>query len=69
MKIRNNYNENNHDLNDEMLTVASHCNRFSRRNDVNSFNMIDYQSCENCRHLTADDQCVANMQSRFTNME
>ncbi|MDF2654987.1 MAG: hypothetical protein K0R19_1461 [Bacillota bacterium] len=69
MKVRNNYYENYHDVNDEMLTAATHCNRFSRRNDVTSFNMIDYQSCENCRHLTADDQCIAGLQSRFTNME
>jgi hypothetical protein len=69
VKIRNNYYENYHDLNDEMLTAATHCNRFSRRNDVNSFNMTDYQSCENCSHLTADDRCLAGMQNRFTNLE
>ena len=74
MKVRNNYYENYHDVNyhdvnDEMLTAATHCNRFSRRNDVTSFNMIDYQSCENCRHLSADDQCLAGMQSRFNKME
>jgi len=69
MKVRNNYYEDYHDLNDEMLTATSQCSRFSRRNDVNSFNMIDYQSCENCRHLTADDRCILNMQGRFTNLE
>lgn len=69
MKVRNNYYENDLDLNDEMLTAATHCNRFARRNDVTSFNMIDYQSCENCRHLTADNQCVLNQQNRFTNLE
>ena len=67
--MRNSYYENDHDLNDEMLTAATHCNRFSRRSDINSFNMIDYQSCENCRHLGPDDECLASMQSRFTNME
>ncbi len=41
MKIRNNYYENYHDLNDEMLAAATQCSRFSRRNDVTSFNMID----------------------------
>ncbi len=69
MKVRNTYYEDYHDLNDEMLTAASHCSRFSRRNDVNSFNMTDYQSCENCRHLTADNQCIMDMQSRFTHLE
>jgi hypothetical protein len=70
MRMRSNYYEDNHyDRNDEMLSVASHCRRFARRSDVNSFNMMDYQSCENCRHLTADNQCIANMQNRFTNME
>jgi hypothetical protein len=69
VKIRNNYYDNYHDINDEMLTAATHCSRFSRRNDVNSFNMIDYQSCENCSHLTADDRCLAGMQNRFTNLE
>lgn len=70
MKMRNDYYDDyNSDINDEMLSAASQCSRFSRRNDVNSFNMINYQSCENCRHLTADDQCLAKMQNRFTNIE
>ena len=69
MKIRNNYYDNYHDLNDEMLTAETHCSRFSRRSDVNFFNMANYQSCENCSHLTADDQCLAGMQNRFTNLE
>jgi hypothetical protein len=46
---------------DEMLTAASSCSRFERRRDVNSFNMTDYQSCENCRHLTADSRCAVRM--------
>ncbi|MBR0598058.1 hypothetical protein [Sinanaerobacter chloroacetimidivorans] len=70
MRMRNTYYDDNYnDQNDEMLSVAAHCSRFSRRHDVNAFNMMDYQSCENCRHLTADNQCVAKMQNRFTNME
>ncbi|MGI6730354.1 MAG: hypothetical protein ACOX5F_00440 [Anaerovoracaceae bacterium] len=70
MRLRSNYYEDNYyDRNDEMLNVASHCSRFARRSDVNSFNMMDYQSCENCRHLTADNQCITNMQNRFTNIE
>lgn len=55
------YDESDYDPSDEMLSVASHCSRFSRRRDVNSFNMTDYQSCENCRHMTADNQCVLKM--------
>lgn len=70
MKMRDNYyGDNYYDRNDEMLNVAAHCSRFERRRDVNSFNMMDYQSCENCRHLTADNQCMTKMQNRFTNME
>lgn len=69
MKLRNQYYEDDYDLNDEMLTATSQCGRFSRRNDVTSFNMTDYQSCENCRHMTADDRCILGMQSRFTNTE
>lgn len=42
---------------------SSHCSRFSRRNDFDIFSMSTYQSCENCRHLSADDRCVANAQS------
>jgi hypothetical protein len=69
MRMRSNYYDDSSDLNDEMVSVASQCSRFSRRNDVTLFNMMDYQSCENCRHLTADDQCAARMQNRFTNLE
>jgi hypothetical protein len=42
VKIRNNYYDDYHDINDEMLTASTHCRRFSRRNDVNSFNMALY---------------------------
>lgn len=70
MKMRDSYyDESGYDQSDDMSVAASHCSRFSRRHDVNSFNMMDYQSCENCRHLTADNQCISKMQSRFTNME
>jgi len=55
------YDDSDYDLNDEMLSVASHCSRFSRRRDVNSFNMTDYQSCENCRHMSPDNQCVLKL--------
>lgn len=55
------YDDSDYDPSDEMLTVASQCSKFSRRRDVNSFNMTNYQSCENCRHLTADNQCAVRM--------
>ena len=51
---------------DDMTAVASHCTRFARRNDVNMFNMSDYRSCENCSHMTADNQCTLRLDSRFT---
>lgn len=59
----NNYD---YDPGDDMSYAACHCHRFSRRQDVDVFNMTDYQSCENCRHLTADNQCIVKMQERFT---
>lgn len=47
-----------YEFGEDMTYVASHCSRFTRRNDVNAFNMTNYQSCENCRHMTADNTCV-----------
>ncbi len=47
-----------YEFGDDMTYVASQCNRFTRRNDINAFNMMDYQSCENCRHLSADNTCI-----------
>ncbi len=54
---------------DEMMTYASHCRRFSRRGDFDVFNMSTYQSCENCRHLSADNQCTVKAQDRIFPME
>lgn len=59
------YDDHEYDQSDEMLTVASQCSRFSRRRDVNSFNMTDYQTCENCTHMTADNQCALRLDSRL----
>ncbi|MDD2216374.1 MAG: hypothetical protein PHE41_07390 [Eubacteriales bacterium] len=59
------YDDRDYYAGDEMLAVASHCSRFSRRRDVNSFNMTDYQSCENCRHMTADNQCALRLNDRI----
>lgn len=54
---------------DDMTAVASHCSRFSRRHDFDTFNMSTYQSCENCRHLSADNRCVVNAQNRIFPLE
>lgn len=58
-----------YDYRDDMTIASSQCSKFSRRHDVSTFNMINYQSCENCRHLTADNQCVTNMDQNFQRME
>lgn len=54
---------------EEMVTYASHCSRFSRRGDFDVFNMSTYQSCENCRHLLADDKCAVKSQNRILPFE
>jgi len=61
------YGENRHG--DDMTTYASHCSRFSRRGDFDVFNMSTYQSCENCRHLSADNQCIVKAQNRIFPVE
>ncbi|GAB1476084.1 hypothetical protein MASR2M70_09160 [Bacillota bacterium] len=56
--MRNSINDDrDYDLSDDMLSPMSECRRFLRRRDVNSFNMTNYMSCENCRHMTADYRC------------
>lgn len=54
-----------YDDTDEMYRVASHCSRFTRRGDMTVFSMSNYQSCENCRHMTADNRCLAKMDHHF----
>lgn len=61
------YEENRYG--DDMTAVASHCSRFSRRHDFNMFSMNTYQSCENCRHLSSDDQCVVKAQHQIFPLE
>lgn len=61
-----NYDDRDFDYGNEMMSVATHCSRFSRRRDVNSFNMTDYRSCENCSHMSADSQCTLRLDNRFT---
>ena len=50
---------------ENFYAVSSYCSRFSRRGDVTVFNMSDYQSCENCRHMTPENQCLLKLQSQF----
>ena len=57
------------DRSEQMQTYASHCRRFSRRSDFDVFNMTTYQSCENCRHLSADNQCSVKAQNRILPFE
>lgn len=54
---------------DDMVAIASHCSRFSRRHDFDTFSMSTYQSCENCRHLSSDNQCVCGAQNRIFPLE
>jgi len=44
-------------LDNDMTVAAAHCSAFEGRSDISIFNMINYQSCENCRHLALDDRC------------
>lgn len=55
-----------YDNDQDFYATSSYCSRFTRRGDMTVFNMSDYQSCENCRHMTADNQCLLKMQGQFT---
>jgi hypothetical protein len=48
------------DRHGDLMEVYTPCSRFTRRFDFDTFNMGDYQSCENCRHLDHDDRCRAD---------
>lgn len=54
-----------YDSGDELYHQASHCSRFARRGDMTVFSVGEYQSCENCRHMTAEGRCLMNMDCRF----
>ncbi|MEF9922421.1 MAG: hypothetical protein RR769_05830 [Anaerovoracaceae bacterium] len=64
----NQYNNRNDQYNDmikydeahhgDLIEVSAYCSRFERRYDFDTFSMSDYQACENCRHLGADDRCI-----------
>lgn len=63
------YYSESSDYYDDMTNPASHCSRFERRHDFSMFNMSDYMSCENCRHLSADDRCIARGETTRGRME
>ena len=44
----------------DMMHPTWRCPRFERRYDFSTFNMADYTSCENCRHLSADNRCIVH---------
>ena len=54
------YRDYDYEFGEDMTVTASHCRGFSRRHDLNVFNMQDYRSCENCRHMTPDRKCLLN---------
>jgi len=41
----------------DMTFVNTVCRNFKSRSDISVFNMTNYCSCENCRHLTASGSC------------
>ncbi|MEG0829940.1 MAG: hypothetical protein RSD88_05545 [Anaerovoracaceae bacterium] len=53
----------------DLMEVSAYCSRFSRRHDFDTFNMSNYQSCENCRHMTDKDQCMVKMQRQKLTFE
>ncbi len=64
--MRNSSNDDrDYEYGDDMMSVVTDCRRFSGRRDVNSFNMTNYLSCENCRHMTADYRCSLGMDIRI----
>lgn len=65
MDRKRNDRDYDYEFGEDMTYAASHCSRFTRRNDVNAFNMTNYQSCENCRHMTADNNCVLGRNSHI----
>lgn len=64
-------NDNVHydDFNDEMSRPNTNCSRFERRHDFSTFNMADYSSCENCRHMSADNRCIVSADTYIGRME
>lgn len=47
---------------ENMNVVYSGCRKFARRHDFDVFSMSDYTSCENCRHLNGENQCIKKLE-------
>lgn len=54
------YREYEYNYDDEMCSVASNCKNFIKKRDINTFNMSNYKSCENCSNFTSDYRCKLN---------
>ncbi|QHI72656.1 hypothetical protein [Aminipila terrae] len=65
----NYYYNSSEDYYDDMSNPVSNCSRFERRHDFSTFNMSDYMSCENCRHLSSDNKCIARADTHNGSME
>ena len=53
---------------DNLNVVSSTCRKFTRRNDFDVFSMSDYRSCENCRHLNGENQCIKKLEEGRKNL-
>lgn len=66
------YRENNYyhkEFHNDMTNPVANCSRFERRHDFSTFNMSDYMACENCRHLSAENRCIASANTYIGRME
>lgn len=66
---RHYHNSPNNGFYDEMTNPVTNCSRFERRHDFSTFNMSDYMACENCRHLSAENKCIAGKVAGIGRME
>ena len=64
----NNYDDRDTEYGEDMLSVFTECSKFAGRRDVNSFNMTNYRSCENCAHMGADYRCSLGMDARHSGL-
>lgn len=62
-----NYDDRDYEYGEDMMSVYTDCRHFSGRRDVNSFNMTNYRSCENCRHMGSDYHCSFDGSTRHQN--
>lgn len=53
---------------DNMNVISSNCREFARRHDFDVFSMSDYRSCENCRHLNGENQCIKKLEEGRKNL-